>query len=159
MLFVGDVQNDHFRYVSTWVRFRTMPSRGDVYGAWSNVDEDHMPYRSLSQQGGTQITISGSGFSPSSEHLCIFSCKRPCREEPVSVRAQVVESDGFLNCTSPEWRYSFSGSHQEIEFSLSVVDSGVSYEMQHLGDPFKIFITKASVDLNGLDAMGSLQGG
>ena len=159
MEFAGELQEDSFQYFSTWVRFRTLPSLGDTYGAWGNVDEDGMPYRSISRQGGTQITISGAGFSALSEHVCVFSCMQPCSDAPVHTDAQVVENDRFLTCTSPEWIYPFAGSHQEIEFSLAVLDNGVSYQMQHLGDPFKVFVTKASADFNSLEETGSLVGG
>ena len=157
--FIGTPSDNQFQYISTWVRFRTMPSLGDTYGAWRNVDEDNSPYRVLAAHGGTQITISGSGFNSSFTHTCQFGCRPPCTLPSITSPARIVANDRFLACTSPEWPYPFEASHQDIDFSLVMAHNGDTYDMGHLGVSFKLFMAKASIDLDGLELQGSPEGG
>ena len=161
--FVGSANSDRFMYISSWVRFRTLPSMGDTYGAWKNVEEDNLPYRSLSAMGGTQITISGSGFNASLQHSCRFLGVATTLDVP----AQVVDDSRFLTCTSPAYPGplvagipDFEGSHISIRFLLAMVYEGQFYNMSHLGEPFMVYMTKASIDLPAaLEASGSPVGG
>ena len=162
--FSGTANKDKFQYISTWVRVRTLPMLGAMYGGWRNVDEDNMPYRFFSQQGGTMITISGAGFNETVQHTCLFSCRAvagvPCNLAPITSQANVIDDEKFLTCRSPEWPYPFETSHWEIDFSMTMTDGAYTYTMHYLGDYFRVFLTKASMNLTqGLDASGSLMGG
>ena len=110
------------------------------------------------------ITISGAGFNETVQHTCLFSCRAvagvPCNLAPITSQANVIDDAKFLTCRSPEWPYPFETSHWEIDFSMTMTDGAYTYTMHYLGDYFRVFLTKASMNLTqGLDASGSLMGG
>ena len=153
--FVGSVDNDRFMYVSSWVNYRSLPDLEDTYEAWRNVDEENKPYRVLSASGGTQITISGIGFSQSFGHSCRFFHAPSSTTEDVP--AQLVDDSRFLTCTTPPlsipmglgWYHPLiEGSHMSLSFSLIMMDGEKEYEMTQLGEPIQVYVTKAAIDFD-----------